>query len=175
MTERKAHPDIPDDSRVRPSPSRRVVLRAAGALGAAGLLAACGDGASPGTATTAAPRPSVPTIGGTSAGGASQTGGATATSSPGGIHTSDVPVGGGTIFKDQNFVITQPTAGTFKAFDATCTHMACQVANVGEGKINCACHGSQFSIVDGSVARGPAQRPLPAKQVTVSRTTLTVT
>jgi Rieske Fe-S protein len=36
------------------------------------------------------------------------------------------------------------------------------------GKILCPCHGSQYSITDGSVQGGPAPRPLPAANVTVS-------
>ena len=42
------------------------------------------------------------------------------------------------------------------------------------GSIDCLCHGSQFSIVDGSVQGGPAPAPLPEKTVTVTGTTLTV-
>ena len=47
MTQRMAHPGVPDDSPVEPSLTRRAVLRGVGAIGAAGLVAACGDGASP--------------------------------------------------------------------------------------------------------------------------------
>ncbi|MFD6280742.1 Rieske (2Fe-2S) protein [Streptomyces sp. NPDC060209] len=81
--------------------------------------------------------------------------------------TSDVPAGGGTIFKDRKIVVTQPTAGEFKAFSAVCTHAGCIVATVADGTIDCACHGSRFSIKDGAVENGPATRPLPAERITV--------
>ncbi len=78
--------------------------------------------------------------------------------------TSDIPVGGGKIFvnKDlnQHAVITQPTEGEFKAFTSICTHAQCDVADVTT-TINCtACHGSKFSITDGSVVNQPAPSPL---------------
>ncbi|MFD7443152.1 Rieske (2Fe-2S) protein [Streptomyces sp. NPDC059909] len=82
--------------------------------------------------------------------------------------TSEVPDGGGKVFKDQKVVVTQPTKGDFKAFTAVCTHQGCLVDKVENGTIDCPCHGSKFRITDGSVARGPAQRPLAAKQITVT-------
>ncbi|MGH3845587.1 MAG: ubiquinol-cytochrome c reductase iron-sulfur subunit, partial [Pseudonocardiaceae bacterium] len=47
-------------------------------------------------------------------------------------------------------------------------HQGCTVNKVAGGTIDCPCHGSKFAIADGSVAHGPAQRPLAARQVTVS-------
>ena len=41
-----------------------------------------------------------------------------------------------------------------------CTHRGCLVATVADGTINCTCHGSKFSIDDGSVVNGPATSPL---------------
>jgi Rieske Fe-S protein len=40
--------------------------------------------------------------------------------------------------------------------------------------INCPCHGSRFSITDGSVVQGPATTPLPAYPVKVSGAEVTV-
>jgi Rieske Fe-S protein len=88
--------------------------------------------------------------------------------------TSDVPVGGGVIRDDQKVVVTQPTAGTFKAFSAVCTHQGCIVANVANGTINCTCHGSRFNIADGSVANGPASTPLPQRSITVAGDQITL-
>jgi Rieske Fe-S protein len=82
--------------------------------------------------------------------------------------TSAVPVGGGTVLADQKIVLTQPTAGTFKAFTAVCTHQGCVVGSVKDGLIVCPCHGSSFHIADGSVANGPAAQPLAAVAVTVA-------
>lgn len=81
--------------------------------------------------------------------------------------TADIPIGGGTIFKDQRVVVTQPTAGTFRAMSSVCTHEGCDVASVEGGKILCPCHGSAFAL-DGSVVRGPATVALPARNVRVS-------
>jgi len=80
---------------------------------------------------------------------------------------SSIPVGGGTVFADKDVVVTQPTAGEYKAFSATCTHQGCKVKSVADGVIVCPCHGSKFAIADGSVASGPAKSPLPAKSVSV--------
>ncbi len=80
---------------------------------------------------------------------------------------SDVPVGGGVINQDAKVVVTQPVEGEFKAFDATCTHTQCPVTNVESGTINCQCHGSRFSIEDGSVKQPPATEPLAEVKVKV--------
>ncbi|MCZ3386553.1 MAG: Rieske (2Fe-2S) protein [Actinomycetia bacterium] len=83
------------------------------------------------------------------------------------VATADVPEGGGVILDDPQVVVTQPTAGEFVAFSSICTHKSCPVADVADGTINCACHGSQFSVEDGSVVTGPATSPLPSVAVTV--------
>jgi Rieske Fe-S protein len=41
------------------------------------------------------------------------------------------------------------------------------VDSVSDGKIHCPCHGSAYNVADGSVANGPATKPLPAKTVAV--------
>lgn len=81
--------------------------------------------------------------------------------------TTDVPVGSGKIYPNANVVVTQPTAGDYVGFNATCTHQGCQVSTVSGGTINCACHGSKFSIKDGSVVQGPATMPLEKATVKV--------
>ena len=43
------------------------------------------------------------------------------------------------------------------------------------GTIKCPCHGSAFRIADGSVATGPAARPLPAAGVTLDGDTIRLT
>ncbi|MFG2513506.1 Rieske (2Fe-2S) protein [Streptomyces sp. NPDC048584] len=81
--------------------------------------------------------------------------------------TADVPVGGGTILREEKVVVTQPKEGEFRAFSAICTHRNCLVSDVTDGTIDCPCHGSRFRITDGSVAHGPATRPLPEERITV--------
>jgi nitrite reductase/ring-hydroxylating ferredoxin subunit len=148
-----------------PVVTRRAMLLGAGAVGAVGVLTACGTENAP---TTAAPTTAAPSNAGASA---TASGGAAS----GAISTADIPVGGGTIFGDRKIVVTQPTAGTFKAFDATCTHQQCTVGQVSNGKIMCPCHGSQYNIADGSVAQGPATRALDAKTATVANGEITIT
>ncbi|MEV4377511.1 Rieske (2Fe-2S) protein [Streptosporangium sp. NPDC049644] len=82
--------------------------------------------------------------------------------------TSSIPVGGGRIINGR-WVVTQPVKGTFRAFSAKCTHQGCAVATIRGGTINCPCHGSRFRIADGSVARGPAGRPLARRKIKVSK------
>ena len=155
-----------DQATGRPAPTRRQVLLTSGTVVvAAAVTAACGSS----TDSTGTPAPT-----GTSGGGG---GGSTAGSGSGGgttVPTSDVPVGGGTILKDQKVVITQPQEGEFKAFTAVCTHQGCLVSKVADGNIDCACHGSIFSGTDGSVVQGPAKGALAPVDITVSGGTITL-
>ena len=132
--------------------SRRHALTGAVTVGlGAPLLAACADDGT--TASDPGADSSSPSDGTSARGGGS--GGAAALAA-----TSDIEVGGGTIFADERVVVTQPTEGEFRGFSSTCTHQGCQVSSVSDGTINCACHGSQFSIEDGAVTGGPAPAPL---------------
>ncbi|GAA0624226.1 Rieske (2Fe-2S) protein [Streptomyces crystallinus] len=81
--------------------------------------------------------------------------------------TSEIPLGGGKVFAAKKVVVTQPAAGTFKAFSAICTHQGCTVKDVANGTINCPCHGSKYQVADAKVVAGPAPRPLPAERITV--------
>ena len=76
-------------------------------------------------------------------------------------------MGGGTVLTAQKIVVTQPKAGTFAAFTAVCTHLGCLVNSVSGGTINCPCHGSTFSITNGSVVNGRATAPLAAVSIKV--------
>jgi len=93
---------------------------------------------------------------------AGSTGGGT-----GSVAKSKVPVGSGIIDDSLQSVITQPTSGEFKAFNYLCTHQQCPVSQIQGEKIMCTCHGSEFSIKDGSVLQGPATKPLAKKSATV--------
>lgn len=81
--------------------------------------------------------------------------------------TTDVPVGSGVI--TSGVVLTQPKAGTFEAFTAECTHAGCALTQVSGAAIECPCHGSRFHL-DGSVAQGPAERPLKKVAIRVDGT-----
>jgi Rieske Fe-S protein len=88
--------------------------------------------------------------------------------------TTEIPVGGGKIFAAEKVVVTQPTKGDFKAFSAVCTHQGCVVAEIKGKDIDCTCHGSKYSIADGSVLHGPATKPLQTLRLTVKGDDLSV-
>ncbi|MCS0600669.1 Rieske (2Fe-2S) protein [Streptomyces sp. LP11] len=134
-------------------PARRTVMAAAGTAGLAAALSACGAGDDSSGA------------GDSGAGSAGSAGGAGGVAL---VKTSDIPEGGGKVIKGQGVVVTQPRAGTFKAFSAKCTHQGCAVSRVADGVIVCPCHNSHFSAEDGSVRQGPATQPLPAAKITVA-------
>ncbi|WP_394297037.1 Rieske (2Fe-2S) protein [Nocardiopsis valliformis] len=81
--------------------------------------------------------------------------------------TDEVPVGEGAVFSEHEVVVTQPEEGTFRAFSTRCTHEGCPVDQVSDGQIQCPCHGSRFSIEDGSPVEGPAESPLEEIQIRV--------
>jgi Rieske Fe-S protein len=130
--------------------SRRLILTAAGATMLAGCQVYAEGGALPPAEAAGGPPQAAPPQGPTVLG-----------------QVSEVPVGGGKVFAAQRLVVTQPQAGVIKCFTAVCTHQGCLVDEVSNGKINCPCHGSAFNAADGTVANGPAKRPLEPKAVTV--------
>jgi len=91
------------------------------------------------------------------------------------VLAADVPVGGGKILADANYLVTQPAPGQYKAFTKLCPHSLCPVSSITKGEIVCPCHGSTFSINDGSVIKGPADKGLGDAKVALSGDTLTVT
>lgn len=140
-------------------PSRRALLAGAGVTCAAMLAGCSTHDASNGGFTPAASGTATSASGSASA--------ATALAA-----TSQVPDGGGKIIDAERIVITQPQSGSFKAFSAICTHEGCIVSSVSHGTINCPCHGSKFSIEDGSVVNGPAPSPLAAIAIKVEGTSI---
>lgn len=131
--------------------SRRDLFRTLGLAalggGAAAVLGACSSGASAGGAAAPSASPEV-------------------------VPKSTVPQGSGVV--KGGFVITQPVAGRFKAFSNICTHQGCPMDQVNGNKITCNCHGSEFSIADGSVLRGPADQPLYKAKIKVDGSNLDV-
>lgn len=131
-------------------PSRRTVLCGlAAALAAPGALAAC------------------------SSAGELQAGIPTTTPAPapgGGVPLAQIPVGGGRVVTagERPVLVVQPTAGTVKAFDATCPHQGTPVDPPQGGVITCPNHFSQFDAATGAVRKGPAETGLtevPARVV----------
>ena len=88
---------------------------------------------------------------------------------------SAIPVKGGKSFVvgGRKILITQIKSGSFKAFDATCTHAGCPVTQISSSAMTCTCHGAQFSPTTGAVLSGPARAPL--QKITVKLVSGTVT
>ena len=147
---------------------RRAVLVTGAAVALAVPVTACGSGNKSGGSVKS---PSSAESGNTVSGSGVKTAG-TGTDLG---KTSDIPEGGGKVFKAQKVVVTQPSKGDFKAFSAICTHLGCTVSRVADGTIDCPCHGSKFHIADGSVAHGPAKRPLPPKSIKVQGNSIKLT
>ncbi|MFE1802439.1 MULTISPECIES: Rieske (2Fe-2S) protein [unclassified Streptomyces] len=146
---------------LQPAPAlcRRTVLAALGGAGLAAALTACGGSDDKSSDSSS-----------NSSSGAS-------TGSAGGAvlaKTTDIPEGGGKVFADQSVVVTQPTAGEFKAFSTVCPHQQQRVNSVDKGLITCPAHGSQFSVADGAVKKGPATSGLTAAEIKVSGDSITL-
>jgi Rieske Fe-S protein len=152
-----------------PASSRRTLLACAGAACVA-ALAGCAryDSNNGGVAGSQPAQSSAPPAASTSP----SPGAAAPNGPPVLARTADIPVGGGKILTDKKIVITQSQAGSFDAFTAVCTHQGCIVGSVADGTINCPCHGSKFSIANGSAVNGPATSALAPVSIKVQGTSI---
>jgi 3-phenylpropionate/trans-cinnamate dioxygenase ferredoxin component len=59
--------------------------------------------------------------------------------------------------------------GAFYAFDDTCTHMECSLAqgDLEETTVICSCHGSEFDVTSGEVLAPPAREPVGSYETRV--------
>jgi len=93
-------------------------------------------------------------------------------------NVKDIKVRGAAIFRVKiasgtiMVLMTQPKAGTFRAFNPACTHEGFQISGVEGSNLVCPVHGAQFDSTTGKATRGPAQMPL--RRYTVSRTGTTL-
>jgi Rieske Fe-S protein len=69
---------------------------------------------------------------------------------------ADVPVGMSVV---DTVIVCRPASGGIRAFSGRCTHLGCQIERVSGDEAVCPCHGSRYRA-DGTVAAGPASRPL---------------
>lgn len=68
---------------------------------------------------------------------------------------------------DEPVLVYRSAQDAVVCFSAICTHAGCVVHPDGT-KLACPCHGSVFDAKTGKVLQGPAPRPLPQIQVTVT-------
>jgi len=178
-------PTLRESRLVRNEVERRTLLRGglvAGAAGAVTVAAGTGvalarrpsadgapapDGASGPGGASPSPGPSSPPTGSPASPTTSPSGsaaGAGTVIAP----ATDVAVGSAKSFTTADgrpAYLLHPSADSFTAFDATCTHQGCPVSFVGPG-FRCPCHGATYGA-DGRVTGGPAPEPLTGIPVKV--------
>jgi nitrite reductase/ring-hydroxylating ferredoxin subunit len=69
---------------------------------------------------------------------------------------ADVPIGLSVV---ESAIVYREAGGAIRAFSGRCTHLGCRIDRVIGDEAVCPCHGSRYRR-DGSVAAGPAARPL---------------
>jgi nitrite reductase/ring-hydroxylating ferredoxin subunit len=93
------------------------------------------------------------------------------------LQSADVPPGalaavdvGGTRIAIAN------VGGTYYAFDDTCTHAQCSLAEgeMAGSTVTCMCHGAEFDVRTGAVLAPPAPAPVRAYRVRVEAGALQV-
>lgn len=78
------------------------------------------------------------------------------------------PVGGVYAVEEQKTFVMRDEKGVY-AMSAVCTHLGCTVKYQDvQSEFHCPCHGSKFDK-DGKNIAGPAPRPLPRLDATVTR------
>jgi cytochrome b6-f complex iron-sulfur subunit len=161
--------DVPDQSPDSTQlPTRRqfcVHACQAASLIAAGALVGCGGSPTSPSGVTA---PAAPSVSATVTGRVVSISldGATVLSAVGSAAFAQTTLG--------SFLVAHTGQDTYTALSSTCTHEACVVSGFSGGRYICPCHGSQFTT-NGSVAVGPATRPLAQFPTQVDGTTLTFT
>lgn len=81
----------------------------------------------------------------------------------------DIEKDSGTIvrFGNRPVILVRTSAGEFRAFSATCTHLDCTVQYRKDmGMIWCACHNGRYDLNGRNIA-GPPPRPLEEYRVVV--------
>jgi nitrite reductase/ring-hydroxylating ferredoxin subunit len=83
---------------------------------------------------------------------------------------TDVETGQLRVFQVEARPVTVANVGgRLYAFDDTCTHQGCSLAEgeLEQSTVTCPCHGSQFDVTSGEVLRGPADEPVGSRAVEV--------
>ena len=75
---------------------------------------------------------------------------------------------------ERQLIVVNRGDGSYLAADRRCTHMGCQIDwDADATQYACPCHGSRFES-DGSVARGPAKKPIASYAVESDGSTLRI-
>ena len=88
-----------------------------------------------------------------------------------GTKASEIPRGALALIEVNGTRITVANVdGTYYAFDDTCTHEQCSLAegNLEGTKVICMCHGAEFDVRTGAVLAPPAKLPLKVYPVRVA-------
>ena len=74
------------------------------------------------------------------------------------------------VVEDAPVMLYRKGRSTYAIHDR-CSHRGCSLAEgeVTDGIVECPCHGSRFSVKDGSLVKGPATQPQPALEARVRR------
>lgn len=69
-------------------------------------------------------------------------------------------------------ILIANVGGTYYAIGDVCTHRACRLSGgtlKENGVVECPCHGSNFDVKTGNVAKGPAKTPEQTFQLKVEK------
>ena len=89
---------------------------------------------------------------------------------PTAIAAADVPAGGLVVADVRGTKIAiANVGGTYYAFDDTCTHQQCSLADgdLAGNTVTCMCHGAEFDVRTGEVLAPPAPSPVNVYRIRV--------
>lgn len=87
-----------------------------------------------------------------------------------GITAADIPPGGLVVADVRGTKIAVANVGgTYYAFDDTCTHQQCSLADgdLAGTTVTCMCHGAEFDVRTGEVLAPPAPSPVGVYRIRV--------
>jgi 3-phenylpropionate/trans-cinnamate dioxygenase ferredoxin subunit len=87
-----------------------------------------------------------------------------------GITAADIPPGGLVVADVRGSKIAVANVGgTYYAFDDTCTHQQCSLADgdLAGTTVTCMCHGAEFDVRTGEVLAPPAPSPVKVYRIRV--------
>jgi nitrite reductase/ring-hydroxylating ferredoxin subunit len=90
---------------------------------------------------------------------------------------SDISVKGARAYtlNGKYIIVTQPKAGTYKAFSGICTHQTTKVDSLNGTNLVCRRHNGYFDTTTGAAKGGPVSRGLTSYPVTITSGYLYVT